>query len=253
MPTNTNWTQSSCMAVHHGFFRMYERAFLCEFVLRILTWTCPQAPGGRDNARMVSRATFECLSLPHVDGSYYLRPNAVLGGFSIDSEVPFDSKSLWDSKLRTALQAGLAAECSRDEMSAEEIRRVDRIMLGNVERIHDALLSLSGLPTRRMTMAPTSVPPQDSAPARTSNMGESIIGAFMSQMRRASASDGAHQNHVKISGRPTLRSNTDRGSILFSLNPLLTSSGDHLPRASGGLELAVMEDGLELGVDHAQH
>jgi hypothetical protein len=36
-----------------------------------------QAPGGRNNAKMVSKKTFEDLTLPHADGSYYLRPDRI--------------------------------------------------------------------------------------------------------------------------------------------------------------------------------
>lgn len=43
-----------------------------------------QAPGGRDNAFMISKTTFELLSLPDTNGNYFLRPDRILGVFLID-------------------------------------------------------------------------------------------------------------------------------------------------------------------------
>ena len=37
------------------------------------------APGGRDNAAVVSKAAFQALSLPHPDNNYFLRPDRILG------------------------------------------------------------------------------------------------------------------------------------------------------------------------------
>jgi uncharacterized protein YqgC (DUF456 family) len=36
----------------------------------------------------VVKSTFEALSLPNVDGAYYLRPDLLLGCFLIDPDVP---------------------------------------------------------------------------------------------------------------------------------------------------------------------
>ena len=46
------------------------------------------APGGRDNARMVSKATFMALALPDADGNYFLRPDRIMGMFLLDTVPP---------------------------------------------------------------------------------------------------------------------------------------------------------------------
>jgi hypothetical protein len=46
------------------------------------------APGGRDNAVMVTKATFHALSLPDKDGNYFLRPDRILGAFLFDHRAP---------------------------------------------------------------------------------------------------------------------------------------------------------------------
>jgi hypothetical protein len=46
------------------------------------------APGGRDNAVVVSKATFNSLSLPQADGNYFLRPDRILAAFLFDPLVP---------------------------------------------------------------------------------------------------------------------------------------------------------------------
>eukprot|EP00615_Pteridomonas_danica_P010327 CAMPEP_0114337352 /NCGR_PEP_ID=MMETSP0101-20121206/6308_1 /TAXON_ID=38822 ORGANISM="Pteridomonas danica, Strain PT" /NCGR_SAMPLE_ID=MMETSP0101 /ASSEMBLY_ACC=CAM_ASM_000211 /LENGTH=623 /DNA_ID=CAMNT_0001469563 /DNA_START=199 /DNA_END=2070 /DNA_ORIENTATION=+ len=45
------------------------------------------APGGRDNAVMVSKADFETLSYPHNDGNYFLRPDRILGMFYLPTYI----------------------------------------------------------------------------------------------------------------------------------------------------------------------
>lgn len=46
------------------------------------------APGGRDNARVVTRRFFEDLSLPRDDGRYFLRADRVLAAFIFDLASP---------------------------------------------------------------------------------------------------------------------------------------------------------------------
>jgi len=43
------------------------------------------APGGRGNAKMVPRQTFQNFSLPHADGTYFLRPDVVLAVFIVET------------------------------------------------------------------------------------------------------------------------------------------------------------------------
>ena len=47
-----------------------------------------QAPGGRDNARVVSKAMFAAASLPDEAGSYFLRPDRIMGMFVLDPSEP---------------------------------------------------------------------------------------------------------------------------------------------------------------------
>ena len=56
-----------------------------------------QAPGGRNNARFITRRTFDDLSLPRGDGRFYLRPDCILAAFvfnlndppSLDPDKPY--------------------------------------------------------------------------------------------------------------------------------------------------------------------
>ena len=95
-------------------------------------------PGGRDDAAMVTKATFVSLSLPHEDGNFFLRPDRILGCFvfsaaqpplgfleaeqAIDGEVRLDAAT----KVRTeTLQRGLGAhgEALRQRHLARHNRR----------------------------------------------------------------------------------------------------------------------------------
>eukprot|EP00615_Pteridomonas_danica_P010366 CAMPEP_0114339354 /NCGR_PEP_ID=MMETSP0101-20121206/7684_1 /TAXON_ID=38822 ORGANISM="Pteridomonas danica, Strain PT" /NCGR_SAMPLE_ID=MMETSP0101 /ASSEMBLY_ACC=CAM_ASM_000211 /LENGTH=636 /DNA_ID=CAMNT_0001472315 /DNA_START=238 /DNA_END=2148 /DNA_ORIENTATION=+ len=46
-----------------------------------------QAPGGRENAKMISRSTFRDFSLEHKNGTYFLRQDRILGMFRVDPKV----------------------------------------------------------------------------------------------------------------------------------------------------------------------
>jgi len=46
-----------------------------------------QAPGGRDNAKMIPKPFFTSLSLPQDDGNYFLRPDKILAVFIIHKNV----------------------------------------------------------------------------------------------------------------------------------------------------------------------
>jgi len=46
-----------------------------------------RAPGGRDNAFMVSKAVFKTLSIPDGDGNFYLRPDRIFGAFHLNDDI----------------------------------------------------------------------------------------------------------------------------------------------------------------------
>lgn len=50
-----------------------------------------QAPGGRDNAKMVPKAYFSDLMLARLDGSYYMRRDRILAVFIMHSDIKFKS------------------------------------------------------------------------------------------------------------------------------------------------------------------
>jgi hypothetical protein len=56
--------------------------------LFIFHFSQQQAPGGRSNAKMISKSTFKEFSLAHPDGNYFLRPDRILGAFHVDSSAP---------------------------------------------------------------------------------------------------------------------------------------------------------------------
>jgi hypothetical protein len=62
------------------------------------------APGGRDNAKVVTKATFQDLSLPHADGNFFLHPSAVMGAFLIRTSKPLacDAISVVEAEAEVA-------------------------------------------------------------------------------------------------------------------------------------------------------
>lgn len=71
------------------------------FVYGIEVATLTQAPGGRDNAFMVSKATFELLSQPNESGNYFLRSDRILGIFSLDPANPLRERQEAYDALKT--------------------------------------------------------------------------------------------------------------------------------------------------------
>ena len=67
-----------------------------------------QAPGGRENAKMVGKQIFGNFSLPQSDGNYFLRPDRVLGAFLLDPANPIVGGD------ETASKEAMAAEKARD-------------------------------------------------------------------------------------------------------------------------------------------
>jgi hypothetical protein len=136
---------------------------------------------------MVTRATFEDLSLPHQDGTFFLRPGAILGAFLIDCKASLsDSKSIWDKSSRSVLEAGLAAECTTDEMVGHELERASGLMMENVVRINQASVELSTLNTRRATVVPARGALSAIEGEGDDEEDEGIFKVVVSRARRAS-------------------------------------------------------------------
>ena len=58
-----------------------------------------QAPGGRDNARVVSKATFAAFSLPNEAGDFFLRPDRIMGMFLLNPGDPPEGYARCREKL----------------------------------------------------------------------------------------------------------------------------------------------------------
>lgn len=89
-----------------------------------------QAPGGRDNAFMVSKGLFEKASLPDKSGNFFLRPDRILGMFLLDpASPPADSESQVEALERevdkdAATKAAVLAALAELESNDEGVRRI---------------------------------------------------------------------------------------------------------------------------------
>ena len=94
-------------------------------------WALSPAPGGRDNARMMSKATFDSLSLPTPDGNFFLRPDRILAMILLDpASPPADYFMAMD---------GLDEECARDQATTDALRGVSQRMDSNEAEVRAAL------------------------------------------------------------------------------------------------------------------
>jgi hypothetical protein len=73
-----------------------------------------QAPGGRDNAKMVPKSYFTSLMLPQADGNYFLRPDRILGVFVMSRSVGRKQQLLKFSR-----EAEVESEIAREKQTRE--------------------------------------------------------------------------------------------------------------------------------------
>jgi hypothetical protein len=86
-----------------------------------------QTPGGRANAKMVSKSTFTSFSLPHPDGNYFLRPDRILGAFRVYPKVPL--------LINDTTISDLELEMKLDIDSVVLLRVTQEIQQSNLTRI----------------------------------------------------------------------------------------------------------------------
>ena len=99
-----------------------------------------QAPGGRNNAKMVSKKTFEDLTLPHADGSYYLRPDRIFAAIIVD---PSRFQTVADHRGQTIeellrIRGGMKRERRRDVAMREVIEQEQLRSDANDESVKEA-------------------------------------------------------------------------------------------------------------------
>jgi hypothetical protein len=79
------------------------------------------APGGRDNAVMVTKATFESLALPSSAGEFFLRPDRILGACLIDPQAPPGGRA----PAKFALDREAERDCATKSFLADLRRHVE--------------------------------------------------------------------------------------------------------------------------------
>ena len=88
-----------------------------------------QAPGGREHARMVPKAYFRDFSLEDEDGAYYLRKDAILGVFVVDS-------SQKPPELNMVALQELSGEERRDAQISQDLERATKQLRTNAQRVN---------------------------------------------------------------------------------------------------------------------
>jgi hypothetical protein len=63
-------------------------------------WSLSPAPGGRNNAVMVSKSTLEAMALPSTDGNYFLRKDRIVGIFQFSPANPLSGFDIVANELK---------------------------------------------------------------------------------------------------------------------------------------------------------
>jgi len=95
-----------------------------------------QAPGGRDNAKMVPKSYFTSLMLPEESGDYFLRSDRILAVFEIHSDVQLEppTRFIGDSEISDEVQSEKQVCVEVDRNSTESSVSV-RQMVETVSRL----------------------------------------------------------------------------------------------------------------------
>jgi hypothetical protein len=93
-----------------------------------------QTPGGRENAKMVSKGSFECLSLKHANDNFFLRPDFILAVFQVDHSIHL--------KMNRRTVALLDKERQCDAESVTSLEECSKCAKTNSNRISGAILSI---------------------------------------------------------------------------------------------------------------
>ena len=89
-----------------------------------------QAPGGRDNARVVSKATFAASSLPDEAGNFFLRPDRIMGMLLLNPGDPSEGYARCLEKLLREQNRDRETKVALEEhtRNADDVDRLVRRM-----------------------------------------------------------------------------------------------------------------------------
>jgi hypothetical protein len=90
-----------------------------------------QAPGGRDNAKMVSKSLFQVMSLPTKDGNFFLRKDRILGAFLLRAVAGDEG-----------CKSDLVEEGNKDFATKEWLDRIQRSMKADGDKLRSRHLEL---------------------------------------------------------------------------------------------------------------
>ena len=106
-----------------------------------------QAPGGREHARMVPKAYFRDFSLEDEDGAYYLRKDAILGVFVVDS-------SQKPPELNMVALQELSGEERRDAQISQDLERATKQLRTNAQRVASGLFRSATISGAAQALSP---------------------------------------------------------------------------------------------------
>ena len=127
-----------------------------------------QAPGGRANAKMVSKSMFECFAQPTDDGNFFLRPDM------IKAAILLDGTSGLPGGRDEALE-GLEREKENDGAVQHTLRLSEEAMRDNSASNFDERRRLA--PDGSVPIPPPSPPPSPTAPRLASSSASSSVSS----------------------------------------------------------------------------
>jgi len=162
--------------------------------------TLQQAPGGRDNAKMISKSTFKDFSLEH-HHNYFLRPDRIFGAFYID---PTNRPIIEDIEMVSEM----VVEKDRENLVGDKFRLVEKNYIKNIERI-DEQIRLLWDPIEKLKVIESISPKTSSHTNNNNNRSSQILNTekvgfnFSSYSKKASRSSLFFMSSPRASSTPS--------------------------------------------------
>jgi len=141
-----------------------------------------QAPGGRDNARMVAKSTFEAFSMAQNERSYFLRPDRVLGGFYVNPKKP--------PILTAESNVYIQTEKQNDLLEIAKLERAEFKLRKNATRVEASIASVR----TAIWTSPSSTMDTDSTPQRSTKKTFWMSGPTVVDLTRSRVGSSSRVN-----------------------------------------------------------
>ena len=195
-----------------------------------------QAPGGRENAKMVGKQIFANFSLPQSDGNYFLRPDRILGAFLLDPADPIVGGD------EAASKEAMAAEKARDATVKEALGQAQEKMKQHREGVEEVQKKSTAVASSRSSGGGEKAAVASEEAERTSLLLNRLSSHNRAPSSSSAAAGGRRQKNQRSAGEDTVRPGVSRSAMTINEPRHMPEKGwvppgviSSMARATGGV------------------